>query len=1269
MTIFQNQVIDKKQLKQILSKAFNEFGMLKASYLAHQLKDLGFEYATRAGLSVSIEDLRVPPSKRQLVELANKKVYQSEINVKAGIITEVERFQKVIYTWSNTSETLKDQVVNYFRNTDPLNSIYMMAFSGARGNLSQVRQLVGMRGLMSNPNGQIIDLPITANFREGLKVTDYIISSYGARKGLVDTALKTADSGYLTRRLIDVAQEIITRERNCKTKYGIILLPVLDRDKFIKTALSERIVGRLLASSIKDSKNNKIIAKPDQEITPALAKIIQDLNLDHIIVRSPVTCGSIRSVCQYCYGWNLAYGRLIDLGEAVGIIAAQSIGEPGTQLTMRTFHTGGVFTAELSRQVHAEFSGKISYSKTLKAKQIRTAYGEIAYTSEQESKITLVSYKNFKLDLKVLPTNLILVKNDSIVKQNDILLELSAPSTSSEKVLKNIKIKQGGQLVVERQKTKEPIFTFESSLQKLSTCLIWILSGQVYTIPLKSVLPVHNFSKIRPPQTLAEANLTSINDGIVKLVDKENMIESIDIESGDLEIIYDFELLTNLNLYIEEDPEGIETCTIYGSNNWRVYLTALNSNKIFPEKLGSLINIEYRTQTGGTFYSTAFFRENIEISIKHNLQQFKMGGTIFYIAESTYTLPYDEPIFFNSGDKILINDEIYKNCFSFITGYLEIMESNTLFRDIIIRPGKLILLEKEKGFRFYNKKILYPGEIIFDTIRITYLCFSEIKKFNGKNYLALYPIIRYEILSFKNSLETFSENSCRIFNENIILGKLERKFEKKIKSYLPYQFIEQALLANSNLKQKNLSLKVQLVEDYQTRNLIKLNLVIFENILIEKFIPKELKKINLQTSTFIQDHQYIEPFSKISSFQILLLEPETILNIKEQLLPKERKLLLTKTTDFKKLYIEEPYIFTKSQVFIKIIDKIKSGYNYPNSGLIISQDGNSNLLHIASPYLIAQGGSIYKRPSDLVNFGENLAQLSYQRARTGDIVQGLPRIEEILEARKPKTQACLAERPGIVLKIFIDSLNISIWVGSKNITKYTFPKKYRLLVSKFEFINVGQPLEDAALNHHNLLDIYFRYYDGRKLLTSYKAAYKSFRKIQSVLIRSIQAIYESQGVKISDKHIEIIIKQMTGKVQVISSEDSPLLPEELLDLNQIYYINKALGTKKNALFKPILLGITKASLKTNSFISAASFQYTTRILTEAAIQGKIDWLRGLKENVIVGRLIPAGTGFNIYSDISFLIVTVPSKFTKLKQTPQPRVTYAKLKSRKKFKFV
>ena len=265
----------------------------------------------------------------------------TEQNYTTGNITTVERFQKIIDIWNNANNVLKDDVLTYFRESDPLNPLYIMAFSGARGNISQVRQLVGMRGLMADPQGQIIDLPIQSNFREGLKVTEYIISSYGARKGLVDTALRTADSGYLTRRLVDVAQDIIVREEDCLTKEGLSLDELFNTYK-TDASYEDRLIGRLLLNEIA-IENKGIYWPANMEIDSNVVEKIIKFNINDIKVRSPLTCNSLRSICRKCYGWHLSYSKIIDLGEAVGILAAQSIGEPGTQLTMRTFHTGGVF--------------------------------------------------------------------------------------------------------------------------------------------------------------------------------------------------------------------------------------------------------------------------------------------------------------------------------------------------------------------------------------------------------------------------------------------------------------------------------------------------------------------------------------------------------------------------------------------------------------------------------------------------------------------------------------------------------------------------------------------------------------------------------------------------------------------------------------------------------------------------------------------------------------------------------------------------------------
>ena len=266
--IYQNTLVNKKQLKELLAWSFSKYDSMQASLLADELKYLGFKYATQAGISISIEDLKVPATKNEMLEKANKDILNAEKICLKGKITDVERFQKIIDTWSIASESLKDNVVTYFKTYDPLNSVYIMAFSGARGNLSQVRQLVGMRGLMADPSGEIMCVPIKKNFREGLTITDYLMSGYGARKGIVDTALKTANSGYLTRRLIDIAQDIIIREKDCLTSASFII----DNENKLD---NEQIIGRVLSKSVCDPKTQKLIALANTHITLKLLNIFE----------------------------------------------------------------------------------------------------------------------------------------------------------------------------------------------------------------------------------------------------------------------------------------------------------------------------------------------------------------------------------------------------------------------------------------------------------------------------------------------------------------------------------------------------------------------------------------------------------------------------------------------------------------------------------------------------------------------------------------------------------------------------------------------------------------------------------------------------------------------------------------------------------------------------------------------------------------------------------------------------------------------------------
>ncbi len=321
------------------------FGLEKTVVALDKLKELGFLYATKSGVSIGISDMVIPSVKFKLVDSAEHEVVKVQQQYLDGAITNGERYNKVIAIWSDVTEKVADEMFKALEEQDKqgvINPVYVMADSGARGSKQQIRQLSGMRGLMAKPSGEVIETPITSNFREGLTVLQYFISTHGARKGLADTALKTADSGYLTRRLVDVAQDVIINEFDCGTADGIYVEPILEAGVEVEP-LRDRVVGRVSLEKIKDYEGN-VIVEINQEITEELANAIQAAGIERVKIRSVLTCESRRGVCGRCYGRNLATGRFVEMGEAVGVIAAQSIGEPGTQLTMRTFHIGGTAT-------------------------------------------------------------------------------------------------------------------------------------------------------------------------------------------------------------------------------------------------------------------------------------------------------------------------------------------------------------------------------------------------------------------------------------------------------------------------------------------------------------------------------------------------------------------------------------------------------------------------------------------------------------------------------------------------------------------------------------------------------------------------------------------------------------------------------------------------------------------------------------------------------------------------------------------------------------
>jgi len=362
---FINGQLRKKGLQNLVAFSFMKMGHEPTVSLLDKLKEIGFEYATRSGLSLSSNDMVIPDSKQAKLDDAYAEVDEVENQRRKGLITAGERHNKIIDIWHRVTEDVAKEMFTDMSSLDAesgeFNPIFMMADSGARGSKEQVRQLAGMRGLMAKPSGEIMETPITANFREGLSVLQYFISTHGARKGLADTALKTADSGYLTRRLVDVSQDVIVVEHDCGTENGIEVSAITEGGEILEQ-LRDRVVGRVAAEDVYDPIEDTRICPVNTEVTETIANQIQEAGIERVRIRSALTCETERGVCQLCYGRMLATGRMVEIGEAVGIIAAQSIGEPGTQLTMRTFHYGGTATRGTESSRHAaNHQGKIKF--------------------------------------------------------------------------------------------------------------------------------------------------------------------------------------------------------------------------------------------------------------------------------------------------------------------------------------------------------------------------------------------------------------------------------------------------------------------------------------------------------------------------------------------------------------------------------------------------------------------------------------------------------------------------------------------------------------------------------------------------------------------------------------------------------------------------------------------------------------------------------------------------------------------------------------------
>jgi len=1080
----------KKLLENLISESFLKFGGISSSSLLDSLKLLGFSYATSAGISINIEDLKTPDAKKNYIDEANEEISAVSYKWQDGFISDAERFQAIIDSWNIATESLKNKIIDYYENYDPTNNLYIMSSSGARGNMSQVRQLVGMRGLMSDQNGKIIDLPIQSNFREGLSTIDYIISSYGARKGIVDTALKTADSGYLTRRLIYIAQDLVIRQKDCGTKDGIIFL--LKKSSNIKNLL-----GRFLISTKSEFNTIKKLNLHNIILTSSLLNDLKKKDKNILNIRSSLTCKANGSICQNCYGWDLSKNKLIALGEAVGIIAAQSIGEPGTQLTMRTFHTGGIFTGELLTQIRAPFSGKIIFPTSLKTIQYRTSHGFLALKLQQEISVILINWQGTIKEIFLDSGSFLYCNSLSFLKQGDLISESRNKSIlPGARKLKPIFSPISGEIKFNGLLIKTKYYQKPSIKINKKESILWIASGKVMIFPKEiSFFSLKYLVKAKP---IASLNVLFPYQGIVTYSRNEIKIEKTDLT-----------FFLNLN-HFQFSIKNIFTKFSPFIRNFQYIdsLTFLGKIYFFPQSTG----IIYR--------------------VRKKISKYKL--TLFFVTENDIWKLYLDGI----------------NDFSLLQNKNSGIRSGTLINPTTRTKNSGFFLKKD-GLKMIFQKT-YPIFLSQETIL---------------NYKEGDFILEKKILA---NLVSYTQQT-----EDIVQGlpKIEELIEArrpKISSYLAER--PGILMMPDNLTENRFHEINRVIVNNVIKCILKDDELLLSGSLKKKGQEKQL--VYLAHSIFVKDS--------------LILFHNKIYKIST--IPSRFKI-----NDYPNKKIARKPSRKKGEVYFEN----SNGDLLLINGKLFFSSWLRNKLEIEEFIFFLKNGQIKPFLS--------LSPRSY-----------------IFENKK-NDLIISNEKYGY---FFLEYLN--------PIVEYQIPLSSKIIFSYGNFIDLGEPFTEGTIDIHQLLHLFFKYHSSFDGLI--KGSLKSLNKFQLLLVHSIQAIYQSQQVNISSKHIEIIVRQMTGKAVITDSGETPLLPGELIRLSILYQIYDFLKKSKAdsifsiPKFEPLLLSSTSESLAKDGFLSAAGFQETKRVLTKAAIEGSKDWLRGLKECIIIGRIIPAGSTFLNYKN-------------------------------------
>jgi DNA-directed RNA polymerase subunit beta' len=1327
---FQNLQVKKGNVSALIKRLFIDYSLTVVGEALDRLKALGFKFATYSGLTISIVDMIDPPKKKEILDQADRKVAKIRERWTKGEISRDERKQGEVNVWTKATEDVTDDLLQEFESTAHLgefNPVYMMAFSGARGNMQQIRQLAAMRGLMSNPRGDILAFPIKSNFREGLNQSEYFISTYGARKGLVDTALRTADSGYLTRRLVDVAQDVVIAMENCGTELGVEVSPIRQNRTSnnimiddIVVPIRYRIAGRVLAKpivhpvtgkvlSIKvgketvkleaglyctdsianeieghcdfpvaaedlkvgmicseqiiDPKNNRIILRPDRPLNEYVLERIAESNFPEIkvrskiVMRSPLTCRSKVGICQTCYGADLATGKVVDIGEAVGIIAAQSIGEPGTQLTMRTFHLGGVALAQRS-YIKARSTGIARFDHLRLAKISDRAKFEIGSGTETFDKsefgsniktvvvggFLLVDGKGGRKDRVHIP-----VGSEMRIEDGD---KVTPGKALAEYNPNNVVSGYTGEVIFDDIEQKDGMVVSEKGVIKILTqdfdpvTKDFIIED--YKIPQGATLKVEDNEIIHAGNILAEISAESHaaiarTDGIIKFENIRIKNKQVISDNG---MIFVFPLDDKGGERKEYSmPKSVKEAKD-ASKSSGIILNVKNGDEVYPgQKMLSIISEVDGTlavSSGGTKLSVA----------KEVEEEYEFKGEMAAaIDEQNKTLSLIAPI---SGVVRVINEKSAAN--KTLDRKRVIVKNEIEYpvpRGVILRPKENCKIANggsvaENGE--LTTKLVIQAEID-GTVEITRIK-SEIRVHlisDDMEVLRNATLARAAIN--KETEEVIAESGSEIdealygiLEDNrgairevyIVKGEQEAVNvigEEDIKTQYPVPAGATIAVEDGQVVKAGDKLVTD-IEPMISEIAGKVNYIYgYNKIVCEEIIEKVLVYSGVEFSypaslslkfppTVVKDGELtIAPIPFQTYSQVEDADGSIGVKICQKVI-KEKKYAITKEMYASgALVVEDGAKIRENQVLAVL--------KAENKGVVllehdISKEGKvkstikSIIVQPGESHQVLDGAELRVEDGAKVKKGEILAKWGASARKTTDIIQGLPRVAELFEVRRPKKEAVIAEESGIV---HVSGSSVSIRDFNTGIEK---PVRVQfgatgLVVHDGEYIEAGDVLTDGKVFPKKLVKVVGLPY------------------VRRYLMDEIQRVYRDQGVSINDKHIEIIVRQMLRKVVITESGDSEFLPNESVHVRRFEErVNKLADKgKRPPTGVPMIQGITKASLTTDSFISAASFQETTRVLTKAAIKSKVDYLKGLKENLIIGKLIPAGTGLSVAKDILF----------------------------------